>query len=53
MKNYFRNGGVFRMEKTELKPVYDRRKSFYKKAFVIREYDGTIKLLAIQPLWQL
>ena len=38
------------MEKTELKPVYDRRKSFYKKAFVIREYDGTIKLLSYSTI---
>lgn len=31
--------------KTELKPVIDSRKSFYKKAYTITE-NGTIKLLS-------
>ncbi len=32
--------------KEELKPIYDRRKSFYKKAFVVREGNGIIKLIS-------
>lgn len=32
--------------KQELEPIYDRRKSFYKKAFVIKEDDGTIRLIS-------
>ena len=34
------------MEKEELKPIYDRRKSFCKKAFIIRDEDGTIHLIS-------
>ena len=30
----------------ELEAIYDRRKSFYKKAFIVRENDGTIKLIS-------
>lgn len=32
--------------KQELEPIYDRRKSFYKKAFTITEKDGTVKLIS-------
>ncbi len=32
--------------KEELKPIYDRRKSFYKKAFIIRNADNSIDLLS-------
>lgn len=32
--------------KEELKAIYDRRKSFYKKAYVITENDGTLKLIS-------
>lgn len=34
------------MEKYELEPIYDGRKSFYKKAFIIRNADGTIELIS-------
>lgn len=34
------------MEKEELKPIYDRRKSFYKKAFIVRNADNSIDLLS-------
>lgn len=34
------------MKKEELKPIYDRRKSFYKKAFIIRNADNSIDLLS-------
>lgn len=34
------------MSKQELKPIYDRRKSFYKKAFIIKDDDGTIHLIS-------
>jgi hypothetical protein len=36
--------------KEELRPIYDRRKSFYKKAFIIRDDDGTIKLLSYSTI---
>lgn len=32
--------------KQELEPIYDRAKSFYKKAFIIREESGTIRLIS-------
>lgn len=34
------------MEKEELKPIYDRRKSFYKKAYITRDKDGTVHLIS-------
>ncbi len=34
------------MKKEELKPIYDRAKSFYKKAFICRNEDGTITLVS-------
>lgn len=38
------------MEKEELEPVYDTRKSFYKKAFIIRNSNGTIDLLSYSTI---
>ena len=32
--------------KEELKPIYDSRKSFYKKAYTIKDDDGTIHLIS-------
>ena len=32
--------------KEELRPIFDRRKSFYKKAYIIREEDGTVRLIS-------
>ena len=32
--------------KEELEPIFDRAKSFYKKAFIIREDNGTIRLIS-------
>lgn len=32
--------------KEELKPIYDRRKSFYKKAYIYKNSDGTIDLVS-------
>lgn len=34
------------MIKEELRPIYDRRKSFYKKAYICRNADGTIDLVS-------
>ena len=32
--------------KEELQAIYDRRKSFYKKAHVVKDDDGTIRLIS-------
>lgn len=32
--------------KEELKPIYDRRKSFYKKAYITKDKDGTVHLIS-------
>lgn len=36
--------------KEELKAIYDRRKSFYKKAFIIRNADNSIDLLSYSTI---
>lgn len=38
------------MEKQELEPIYDRRKSFYKKAFIIRNSDNSVDLLSYSTI---
>lgn len=36
--------------KEELKAIYDRRKSFYKKAFIVRNADGTTQLISYSTI---
>lgn len=36
--------------KQELEPIYDRAKSFYKKAFIIRNADNSIDLLSYSTI---
>lgn len=36
--------------KQELEPIYDRAKSFYKKAFIIRNEDNSIDLLSYSTI---
>ena len=36
--------------KEELKAIYDHRKSFYKKAFIVRNADGTIELISYSTI---